>query len=249
MADGSRVASSGWLETLGLSSANIAKLLGERSFKLFPGVVSSIHQRLFEGVYSFAGQYRKVDISKKEWVLRGDSVLYCTAPMIAESVTWEVEQEAKRNYMALSMPQAVEKIAEFISGLRQIHPFSEGNTRTMAVLLVKYLRYMGFEIDNAPFARHSWYFRNALVRANYYSKQKGIPKDSAYLIRFLRNLLMGEAHELKNRYLIIPDFSGTAATTAEQVTEQAREGGGTRGWRATHMGNTLVQLHRLHFCA
>ncbi len=192
MADGSRVASSGWLETLGLSSAYIAKVLGERSFKLFPGVVSSIHQRLFEGVYSFAGQYRKVDISKKEWVLRGDSVLYCTAPMIAESVTWDVEQEAKRNYMALSMPQAVEKIAEFISGLWQIHPFSEGNTRTMAVLLVKYLRYMGVEIDNAPFARHSWYFRNALVRANYYSKQKGIPKDSAYLIRFLRNLLMGE---------------------------------------------------------
>lgn len=201
-------------------SANIAKLLGERSFKLFPGIIRGIHQRLFEGVYSFAGEYRKVDISKKEWVLRGDSVLYCIAPMIAESVNWDIEQELKRDYIACSMPQAVEQIAKFIAGLWQIHPFREGNTRTMAVFLIKYLRYMGFEVDNTPFARHSWYFRNALVRANYSDKQRGIHKDYAYLVRFLSNLLIGESHELKNRYLIIPDTAVPAST--EQVTEQAR---------------------------
>ncbi|MBR3944195.1 MAG: Fic family protein [Akkermansia sp.] len=163
-------------------SANIAKLLGERSFKLFPGIIRGIHQRLFEGVYSFAGEYRKVDISKKEWVLRGDSVLYCIAPMIAESVNWDIEQELKRDYIACSMPQAVEQIAKFIAGLWQIHPFREGNTRTMAVFLIKYLRYMGFEVDNTPFARHSRYFCNALVRANYSDKQREIHKDYTYLV-------------------------------------------------------------------
>ncbi len=200
-------------------SANIAKLLGVRSFKLFPAIVSYIHRSLFEGVFPFAGQYRKVDISKKEWVLRGDSVLYTPASMIEESVNWDVAQELKCNYGALSMPQAVSQVGAFISKLWQIHPFREGNTRTMAVLLVKYLCFMGFAVDNTPFARHSWYFRNALVRANYHNPHTGIQKEPVYLMRFLRNLLMGETHELKNRYLIIPEKPVSSDAT-EQVTEQ-----------------------------
>ena len=203
-------------------SANMAKVLGERSFCLVPGTVSSIHQRLFEGVFHFAGQYRTVDISKKEWVLRGESVVYSPAPLIAESVNWDIAQERNCNYGSLTLPQAVEHLARFISALWQIHPFAEGNTRTMAVLLVKYLRYMGFEADNALFASHSWYFRNALVRANYHHPRKGIEKDFTYLVRFLRNLLMGENNELKNRYLIIPDESSSVPAT-EQVTEQVHE--------------------------
>ncbi len=203
-------------------SANIAKLLGERSFCMIPPIVASIHQRLFEGVFKFAGQYRRVEISKKEWVLRGRSVLHSPAPLIAESVNWDIEQERNFNYGSVSIPQAVEHLAHFIAALWQIHPFREGNTRTMAVLLVKYLRYMGFDLDNEPFARHSWYFRNALVRATYHAPRCGINKNPVYLVRFLRNLLMGETNELKNRYLIIPDESILSEKT-EQVTEQVLE--------------------------
>lgn len=202
-------------------AANMAKILGERSFSLVPGMVVSIHQRLFDGVFPFAGQFRKVDISKKEWVLRGDTVLYSPAPLIEESVHWDIAQERNFNYVSLSLSQAVEHLAHFIAALWQIHPFAEGNTRTMAVLLIKYLRYMGFDADYTLFARHSWYFRNALVRANYHNPKKGVDKDFKYLVNFLRNLLMGETHELKNRYLIIPDVEQAAAAT-EQVTEQVR---------------------------
>lgn len=123
------------------------------------------------------------------------------------------EQELQCNYGALSMPQAVNLVGAFISKLWQIHPFREGNTRTMAVLLVKYLRFRGFEVDNTPFARHSWYFRNALVRANYHNPHTGVQKERVYLMRFLRNLLMGETHELKKRYLIIPEKPVTSAAT------------------------------------
>lgn len=204
-------------------AANIAKLLGERSFKLLPAMVPEIHRRVFEGVFKFAGQYRKIDISKKEWVLRQDTVMYCPAPAIAESVVWDIEQELKCDYGELSLQQAVEHVATFIAALWQIHPFAEGNTRTTAVLLIKYLRFMGFEVDNTPFARNAWYFRNALVRANYHDTRKGIRKNPTFLIQFLRNVLMGEQHELKNRYLRIPE-NANAPHTTEQVTEQVREG-------------------------
>ena len=203
-------------------SANIAKLLGEESFRLIPATVAYIHERIFDGVFEFAGQYRKINISKKEWVLRGDSVLYTPAPVIAESVTWDIEQELKWDYGKLNMEQAVRHIASFISALWQIHPFAEGNTRTTAVLLIKYLRFMCFAVDNAPFVRHAWYFRNALVRANFHNAKKHIDKEPKYLHRFLRNVLLGEKHELKNRYLIIPE-DPSANTPTEQVTEQAQQ--------------------------
>lgn len=198
-------------------AANIAKLLGEETFKLMPAIVAEIHRRIFEGVYEFCGQFREVDISKKEWVLRGDTVIYTPAPAILESLVWDIEQELKCDYDAMTMEQAVPHIAQFISGLWQIHPFREGNTRTTAVFLIKYLRYMGFAVDNTPFAQHSWYFRNALVRANYRNAHQKINKQPEFLVRFLRNVMMGEKHELKNRYLIIP-ASNTPPT--EQVTVQ-----------------------------
>lgn len=196
-------------------SVNMAKLLGESAFKLIPAALVDIHRRLFEGVFRFAGEIRKVDIIKKEWVLRGDTVLYTPAPFIEESLEWDIKQELLFDYDAASMEQAVEHIGKFIAALWQIHPFAEGNTRTTAVLLIKYLRFMGFAVDNTLFARHSWYFRNALVRANYRNTKKGISKTPVFLLRFLRNLLMGEQHELKNRFLLIPD------SDTEQVTEQA----------------------------
>lgn len=149
--------------------------------------------------------------------------MYWPAPAIAESVVWDIEQELKCDYGKLSLQQAVEHVATFIAALWQIHPFAEGNTRTTAVLLIKYLRFMGFEVDNTPFARNAWYFRNALVRANYHSPRKGIRKNPAFLIQFLRNVLMGEQHELQNRYLRIPENADTLHVT-EQVTEQVREG-------------------------
>ena len=203
-------------------SANIAKLLGEEAFRLIPATISYIHECIFDGVFKFAGQYRKINISKKEWVLRGDSVSYTPAPVIAESITWDIEQELKCDYSKLNMEQAVEHIASFISALWQIHPFAEGNTRTSAVLLIKYLRFMGFAVDNASFVRHAWYFRNALVRANYHNTKKHINKEPKYLLRFLRNVLLGENHELKNRYLIIPE-EVSAPPSTEQATVQVQQ--------------------------
>ena len=191
------------LEEADVVSAHIAKLLGEQSFAFSVVGITSIHRRLFEGVLKFAGRIRDYDITKKEWVLKGDTVIYVNSEDIRRALEYDLEQERNFVYAGLAHGQMVEHIAKFVSGLWQIHPFGEGNTRTVAVFTIKYLRSIGFYVENDLFANHSWYFRNALVRANYRNAVKGVEPDMKYLVRFFRNLLLGENNELRNRYMVI----------------------------------------------
>lgn len=184
-------------------SANIAKLLNERTFAFTVAGLTAVHRRIFDGVFKFAGQIREVNITKKEWVLRGDTVLYVSAPDIRRAIEYDLEQEKAFDYSGLDINQIVCHLSRFVSGLWQIHPFREGNTRTTAVFTIQYLRSMGFNVENDLFANHSWYFRNALVRANYQNVQKGIKREPVYLERFFRNLLMEENNELKNRFMLV----------------------------------------------
>ena len=184
-------------------SANIAELLNEKTFTFSPMGYISIHRRIFNGVFKFAGSLRDYNISKKEWVLRGDTVLYTSAAELRMTLDYDFAQEARFDYRTLSPSEMIVHFARFISGLWQIHPFGEGNTRTTAVFAIKYLRSMGFDVNNDLFAAHSWYFRNALVRANYRNYQKKVEPDFHFLEQFFRNLLLGEQDELKNRYLLI----------------------------------------------
>jgi Protein involved in cell division len=181
-------------------SARIAEILGEQTFTFSPTEYISIHRRLFQGIYKFAGKIRDYNITKQEWVLNGETVLYGSADSLKATLEYDFEQEKKFNYKGLSRQETVEHIAHFISYLWQIHIFGEGNTRTTAIFLIKYLRKLGFkEVNNNLFAEHSWYFRNALVRANYEDLSKGIHKTEKYLIRFLSNMLLNENYSLKNR--------------------------------------------------
>jgi len=182
-------------------SARIAQILSEKSFNFSPSFLIAIHKRLFEGVFKHAGEIRKYDISKKEWVLNGDSVMYGASFELRMALDYDFEREREFSYSNLSMNEMVRHLAFFVSRLWQIHAFGEGNTRTTAVFTIKYLRSMGFKVGNDIFAKNSWYFRNALVRANYKNVRKGIQQESEYLEKFFRNLLMGEHNELKNRYL------------------------------------------------
>jgi fido (protein-threonine AMPylation protein) len=211
-------------------SVNIAKLLNERTFAFTVAGFIAVHKRIFDGVFKFAGKIRDYNITKQEWVLRGDTVLYVSASDIRKAIEYDLEQERAFDYMGLNMLQIIDHITKFVSGLWQIHPFGEGNTRTTAVFTIQYLRSMGFDVENDLFANHSWYFRNALVRANYQNVQKGIKRNPEYLERFFHNLLMGEKNELKNRYLLIQspeelqeiENQAEDRTSIEQPTEQVR---------------------------
>ena len=184
-------------------SANIAKILASKTFAFNTNGYVSLHRRIFEGVFKHAGEIRQYDISKKEWVLEGDSVNYLNWEDLRRALDWDIEQEKNFSYKDLTDDEKIEHIAKFISGIWQIHAFREGNTRTTAIFTIQYLRSLGYEVNNEMFAKHSWYFRNALVRANYRNIQKGIDYSPIYLVRFFRNLLLKDSWVLKNRYLHI----------------------------------------------
>ena len=184
-------------------SSNISKLLQTDAFTYSVAGLATIHRAIFEGVFKHAGHFREYDISKKEWVLRGDSVLYGRWQDLRMTLEYDLDRERQFSYADLDKDSMVEHISRFVSGIWQIHPFEEGNTRTTALFTIKYLRMLGFSVNNDLFANHSWYFRNALVRANYRNVAKGIEYEPLFLIRFFRNLLLGENNILKNRYMMI----------------------------------------------
>ena len=185
-------------------SARIAEMLNEQTFTFSPAAYLSIHRRLFSGIYDFAGKIRDYNITKKEWVLDGETVLYASADSLKETLEYDFEQERKFSFKGLSQEEIINHVAQFISYLWQIHIFGEGNTRTTAVFLIKYLRKLGFkEVNNELFAEHAWYFRNALVRANYEDLSRGIYRTEIFLIRFLSNLVLDGNYPLKNRDLHI----------------------------------------------
>ena len=201
---------------------NITKLLSEQSFTFSVAGFASIHRQIFKGVFKHAGQFRDYDITKKEWVLDGDTVLYASCTQLQATLEYDLEQEKQFDYSNLALPDAIRHIAAFVANIWQIHPFREGNTRTTAVFTIKYLRSIGFQnIDNTLFEQHSWFFRNALVRANYKNARLGVNNSPQYLERFFRNLLMGEQMPLHNRDLHISHVDNQSAET-EQVQDKYR---------------------------
>ena len=186
-----------------LVSARIEEILNEKAFTFSANQLLSIHKRLFAGLLPVAGKIRDYNITKKEWVLDGASVTYGNADDLRRNLDYDLAEEKSYSYKGFTMPEIIRHLAVFISRLWQNHIFGEGNTRTTAVFLIKYLRTLGFEVNNEPFAEHSWYFRNALVRANYNNLQNGIHETTEYLELFFRNLLLNESNELHNREMHI----------------------------------------------
>lgn len=221
-------------EEADIVSSNISKLLQTDAFTYSVAGITAIHRAIFEGVFKHAGRFREYDISKKEWVLNGDSVLYGRWQDLQIAIEYDLEQERKFDYSLLNKEQIIEHLALFISRLWQIHPFREGNTRTTAVFAIKYLRSQGFQVNNDLFEQHSWYFRNALVRANYRNLFKGIAYEPKFLVYFFRNLLLGENNILKNRYMIVNHIE--SLNIPEQVPEQVPE----QAVDLLHTNNVLV---------
>ena len=218
-------------------SANITEILSEQTFTFSPAELLSIHKRLFTGVENIrvkVGKIRDYNITKSEWVLNGKTVFYASADNINATLDYDFLQEKNFKFKGLSKQEIVEHIAKFISGLLQIHAFGEGNTRTIAVFTIKYLRTFGFEVENELFARHSWYFRNALVRANHNDYQNKIFSTHEYLMRFFGNLLLGENNELKNRHLRIEAISEVIGEQHSPVNinsgGQKADSGGQKKW-------------------
>ena len=186
-------------------SARITQLLGEKTFQFSPAELMNIHRRLFDGIFKNAGKLRDYNITKKEWALNGETVIYASWNSLQETLDYDFKTEKAFSYEGLSLVEALKHLAKFTSDIWQIHPFGEGNTRAIAVFIIKYMKTFGLKVDNEAFKKHSWFFRNALVRANYNDLQNGIYSTTKLLEMFFSSLLLGAGYELKNRYAHI-DF-------------------------------------------
>ena len=199
-------------------SQRIAGILSEPTFSFSPAELLSIHRRLFEGIYKHAGTIRDYNITKNEWVLRGDTVQYASFFRLVETMSYDFSEEKKFSYANVSMDEVIRHFSRFIAGIWQIHPFGEGNTRTVSVFAMKYLRTLGFDVNNEVFADNAYYFRNALVRANYTNIPKGIEETVEFLERFFRNALLGEKNKLQSRYLLVGGWQKESTPTSKGNT-------------------------------
>ena len=190
-------------------AVRITEILSEKAFSFSPAELLNIHKRLFENLFDGAGIYRNYNFTKKEWVLNGDTVIYAPFDTIKETLEYDFEQEKNFSYKGLSLDESIKHLCKFTSNIWQVHPFCEGNTRTTAVFMIKYLRTFGFGINDEIFAENSWYFRNSLVRANYKNFEKNIFEDLSFLEKFFYNLLANTNNDLKNRYTHIDNFKST----------------------------------------
>ncbi len=181
-------------------SVRITEILSDKSFNFNPVELINIHKKLFSDIFEFAGKIRDYNFTKDEWVLDGDTVIYASYETIMPSLQYDFEQEKNFSYKDITFDDAIKHLCRFTSNIWQVHPFCEGNTRTTAVFMIKYLRTFGFDINDDVFAKHSWYFRNSLVRANYKKFASNIFEDISFLEKFFYNLLAGTNYELRNRY-------------------------------------------------
>ena len=187
-------------------SMRIVELLKENNFELSVNYLKYIHKYLFQDVYEFAGEFRKIDFSKNEKILNNDSVAYGDCKTLTESLEYDISLEKDKNYKDISIVEVIKNIADFSSNIWQVHPFREGNTRTTAVFIEKYLISLGYNVDNSLFKDKSVYFRNALVRSNYFNNYLNIKEDKNYLIKFYENLLLGKNNNLHSEDLIVKEL-------------------------------------------
>ena len=187
-------------------SMRIVELLGLDNFKLSVDYLKYIHKYLFQDIYEFAGEFRKIDFSKHEKILNNDSVAYGDSKTLNESLEYDISLEKEKDYKDMSIVEMIKNITDFTSNIWQVHPFREGNTRTTAVFIEKYLINLGYNVDNSLFKDKSVYFRNALVRSNYFNNYLNIKEDNTYLIKFYENLLLGKNNNLHSEDLIVNEL-------------------------------------------
>ena len=187
-------------------SPRIVELLQIDNFELSVDYLKYIHKYLFQDVYEFAGEFRNIDFSKHEKILNNDSVAYGDCKTLKESLEYDISLEKEKKYKKMNIVEVINNITKFSSSIWQVHPFREGNTRTTALFIEKYLISLGYNVDNTLFKDKSVYFRNALVRSNYFNNYLNIKEDSSYLVKFYENLLLGKNNNLHSQDLIVKEL-------------------------------------------
>lgn len=188
-----------------LVSQRIAELLSAAPFVLHPDMLAYVHRYLFQdldrAVYR-PGEFKIERMVKQEEILNGDSVLYADPYGYGMSLQMAFDAECSRSYGCRLEADDLRTFCHTIVFLWQVHPFYEGNTRTVAVFSELYLNHLGFSTGDEPFERHSRYYRDALVRSMYRNADADITPEDRFLVAFYDNVLNDAGHELNREDLV-----------------------------------------------
>lgn len=186
-----------------LVSQRIAELLAASPFALEPEFIPYIHGYLFQDIPEFnPGSFKTERMMKPEAILNGDTVRYAEPSVYDMSLSAAMRREKRREYGLGLTGAALSGFCQTVSFIWQVHPFYEGNTRTVAVFSELYLDHLGYSVGNDPFAEHSAYYRDALVRSIYRNPKAAIEADSSYLVAFYDNAVNDAGHSLDRSDLI-----------------------------------------------
>jgi cell filamentation protein len=154
--------------------------------------LKALHRYLFEDIYYWAGCPRRIDIEKPERVLNGLSVQYSHHKNIAKDIEQCIEALNRIQWNTLDLDGKAHKFTRLIAALWQVHPFREGNTRTVITFACEYAKQHGFPMDKSLLAEHPKYVRESLVMASIgeYSEYK-------YLERIFKDSIQREQMELE----------------------------------------------------
>lgn len=187
-------------------STAIYEILNDGAFRFDYLTYKNYHKRLFKNLdkkkYN-PGEFRTYNFTKDEPILNNDTVDYQSYDLIEQTLKYDFTEEKDIDYFNMNKEQLIDRVSEFTSRIWQVHPFQEGNTRTTAIFVQKYLISMGFKVNNDLFRDNSLYFRNALVRANYKNYSIGVKADKQYINAFFENLLFDKKNILDNDELKI----------------------------------------------
>ncbi len=205
-------------------SLRITELLARNAFLFDPGMLDDIHAHLFQDMDEDAfrpGAHKTDALQKQEPILNGDSILYADPSIVDRALKFAFDEERAFAYAPAFDAAQLEHLARFAARIWQVHPFAEGNTRTTAAFLILYLRHLGFDAESEPFERHSRYFRDALVRANYRNARAAAMPDLQPLVRFFDNLLNDAHHELRSDNLRVQALFDDSALLRNVPPEEA----------------------------
>ena len=148
------------------SRANMM-LLYERGFSDFtPAGLCEIHRFLFGDIYDWAGKYRIINIEKREKLLAGRSVWYSNDEDIPLDLENAFQELLSQDWPQFSRQDFVRHLTACFPKIWQVHPFREGNTRTLVMLMTFFVEHHGFYMDQELLAASSGYVRDSLVMAS-----------------------------------------------------------------------------------
>ena len=194
------------------TSIRLAELVIGESVSRFDFVaLCDMHHYIFQDIYEWAGKIRIINIEKSEPALGGISIEYSDCFDIEKDATYVLDKMNHYAWEKVSIEEVAEIFSKYLAELWKVHPYREGNTRTVITFCSQFIESKGFYIDSDLFKDNAQYMRTALVAANALFSDLGDKRKPEYLEKIVLDALE-RGREMKQRVSDIIKKAGYRVT-------------------------------------